>query len=621
MCGIAGFCGAGDRHDIEAMVAALRHRGPDGEATWQEPPVFLGHTRLAILDIPGGAQPMWTEDGRYGIVFNGEIYNHQTLRQQLIQQGHRFHSGHSDTETLLLGYREWGASLCERLNGMWAFAIYDRIKGEIFLSRDRFGQKPLYYYRGQEGFAFASEITALAAHRHIHLTVDGAGLRKFFGYGFIPAPRSLYRNIYKLPGGCSMTFQINSGTSQIHRYWQFQLEPDEPWSPSAEARWCEQFRELLDRAVERRLMADVPIGIFLSGGIDSSSVAAFASQHQPIQTFAVGFEEASFDESQQAAFAAQHVGAQHHSQTLSWQQGRALMNDVVTKLDEPMGDVSILPCHLLGRFTAQKVKVALGGDGADELLAGYDPFHALRWANRYAKLVPKPMHRAIGLLMSRLPVSHRNMSLDFKIKRTLGGLNHSPPLWCPTWMAPISPTELAELLAEPVDAEDLYAEAIDVWERLPQGSLVDRTLMYFTQLYLQDDILVKIDRANMWHGLEARSPFLDIDLVNFLRHLPQDVKYRRGTSKYLLKQAMAPLLPAEIRQRKKKGFGVPIGAWFRDQDDLHTDSGDSLGLSQSVIDKMRNVHRQGRRDERLFLWCHWLLQNHLKHGPACGKHR
>ncbi len=358
-----------------------------------------------------------------------------------------------------------------------------------------------------------------------------------------------------------------------------------------------------------RLVADVPVGIFLSGGIDSSAVTAFASRHVPagrLKTFSIGFTEASFDESAHARRVAELFKTDHYLETLSIATAHSLLPTIAAKLDEPMGDSSLLPTYLLSEFTRKHVTVALGGDAGDELFAGYDPFVALRKAELYSKLVPRPVHQAIRLLAARLPVSHRNMSFDFKLKRTLRGLSHPPKLWLPVWMSSLDHEELAELFNEPADLEDIFSEAIATWEGCAQTDLVDRTLQYYTKLYLQDDILTKVDRATMMHGLEARAPFLDINFVNFARRIPSTWKYRHGQTKYILKKSLEPVLPAEVLYRKKKGFGVPIGAWFKDG---------QLGISATSLPMLNDVfvqsklaeHRSGRADQRAFLWNAWLL--------------
>ena len=330
-------------------------------------------------------------------------------------------------------------------------AIHDRDRGCLFMSRDRFGKKPLYYFKEGETFGFASELPALLQHPSCPRDLSPLSLKKYFAYCYIPAPRSIYERVWKLPGGHSFTFDLASRELKTWRWWEFVLETGGPLRD--EEILCEEIRATLERAVQRRLMSDVPLGVFLSGGIDSSAIAALAAKHVPagqLNTFSIGFNEASFDESGYAQFVAERLGTRHRNETLDLDKSTALLPEIVARLDEPLGDGSLLPTYLLSRFTRQHVTVALGGDGGDELFAGYDPFRALRAAELYAKFVPRPVHHAIRLLAARLPVSHENVSFDFKIKRTLMGLSSPPKLWNAVWMGALEPSGLAQLFREPV---------------------------------------------------------------------------------------------------------------------------------------------------------------------------
>jgi len=595
------------------MNARMAHRGPDGEGFFHSPRhgLSLGHVRLAIVDLASGAQPMSTTDSQLTVTFNGEIYNHQELRRELEAKGHRFQTSHCDTEVLLHGYREWGARLPGKLNGMWAFAIHDAGRGELFLSRDRFGKKPLYYHLHPGFFAFASELTSLLEHPEVPDSLDMAALRKYFAYAFIPAPNSLYANVKKLPGGCNLLLSLEDFSTRLERYWSYKVEPFETLPRNPVAEWGEQILELLDGAVKRRLMSDVPLGVFLSGGIDSSAITVMASRHvDSLRTFSVGFTEASFDESSYSGRAAKLFGTLHQQNTLSLDKALDILPGLVARLDEPMGDSSLLPTYLLCRETRKHVTVALGGDGADELFAGYDPFKALATAECYARLCPKPVHKALRLLASRLPVGHSNMHFSFKVNRFLSGLSYAKPLWNPVWLGAVEPEMLKELFSSPCDPEDVYSEAIEAWEDSPSTNIVDKTLEFYAKLYLQDDILVKIDRASMLNSLEVRAPFLDIELVDLARRIPHAYKFRNGKSKYILKKALEPLLPDDILSRKKKGFGAPVGLWFH-QGKLQA-SGEQLPtvLNSDFVRMREREHRRGLADHRLLLWNLWVLGHH-----------
>jgi asparagine synthase (glutamine-hydrolysing) len=612
MCGIAGFTGAGELSTLRQMTAVLAHRGPDGEGYWidEDPRVFLGHRRLSIVDIAAGSQPMTTLDERLVITFNGEIYNHAALRAELEKRGHRFKTDHSDTEVLLYGYREWGHGLLEKLNGMWAFAIYDRGRHELFLSRDRFGKKPLFYYADDNAFAFASELTALRLHPAVPGDVDQEALQKYFAYGFIPAPWTLLTGAKKLPAGHWMKVSVDTLRHEIEKYWEFELDPFETIPKNPERVWGEELVHRLDEAVRCRLQADVPVGVFLSGGIDSTTIATLAAKHHPaIETFSIGFEEKSFDEREFARLGAETAGTTHHEQILSPEIFLSSALSTARNLDEVMGDSSIVPTSLVSRLARENVTVVLGGDGCDELFAGYDPFRALRPARLYRAVTGEKVNQAIRSAAERLPVSHANMSLDFKLKRTLRGLSFPKQYWLPTWMGPLDALEIGELFGRRPDPEALYAEAIAAWNHPSATNDVDRAIQFFVRLYLQDDILAKIDRASMIHGLEARTPFLDINVVNLARRIPAGYKLRGGITKFLFKQAVRGLIPDRVIDRPKKGFGSPIGNWFRTGDLKLNGAATPDGIDWSWIKRRLNDHRTGKRDDRGMLWCAWLLQN------------
>lgn len=613
MCGIAGFLGAGNRDDLRFMTDRLAHRGPDGSGYHvdAEAPVFLGHRRLAVVDIETGVQPMWNETGDVGVVYNGEIYNHVELRQTLEGLGHRFHSFGSDTEVLVHGWEEWGDDLPRRLNGMFAFAIWDRRKGQLFIARDRFGEKPLYYAANRSGFAFASELSALAEHPAVSKSLDMRAVAKFFAFGYIPAPYALYEGCRKLPGGHCLTVSLATMSVEERAYYTFRLAPDETLEHTKEDVLVEELHALLSASAKRRLMSDVPVGVFLSGGIDSSLVlGALSHEHAgpPFHTFTIGFTEKSFDESGFAQTVATHFGSYHNERILDLGSALTLIPEVLGKMDEPLGDASILPTSLLCGFAREQVTVALSGDGGDELFAGYDPFAALGLAKLYERTIPNWGHRRLRDLVGLLPKSNANMSLDFKLRRTLMGLSYPEEMRLPVWMSPLEPAEISQLLNMPVRAEDVYDDAIALWEGSQSTSPVDKSLEFFTRFYLQDDILVKSDRAAMMHSLETRAVFLDKDIVEFCERLPTRFKLRGKERKYLLKQVAKRMLPPEIVDRKKKGFGIPLQKWMRELDNLG-----KVPIPKLNEDFARNAHaahQSGAEDYRFFLWC-WLSLQHV----------
>ena len=619
MCGIAGFLGDGRREHLVAMTRALSHRGPDDEGFHvdEEHRAFLGFRRLAVIDPAGGQQPMWNEDGSVCVIFNGEIYNQAELRAELEQRGHRFRTDHSDTEVLVHGYEQWGAGLSVRLNGMFAFVVWDRTRKRLFAARDRFGEKP-FYYSSQPGlFLFGSELSALARHPRFDRTLDQRSLQKFFAYGYLPAPNTIYRRARKLPAGCHLTVDLVTQKVVEARYWRFCIEAEADAPAGRDATLAEELRALIDRAVARRLVSDVPLGIFLSGGVDSSAILGFAARHRPaagLDTFTIGFDEPSFDESGPAREVARAIGSHHHEKILSLGAARDAMDRVLAGLDEPLGDPSVLPTHLLSSFARETVTVALSGDGGDELFAGYDPFAALRPAQWYSRLVPTPVHLLLRRSAGLLPVSVKNMSLDFKLRRALTGLSYPPHLWNPVWMAPVEPDLMASLFEAPLDAEELYSEAIEMWDQSASPSLVDRTLEFFTNLYLPDDILTKVDRAAMSVSLESRAVFLDNDIVEFCRRLPHGYKLRNGQRKYLLKKAVAGVVPEAVLARRKKGFGIPLARWLREVPAVPPLAPVPGIRMPWVADRWRSF-RAGRTDERLFLWS-WASLQAVLNTPA-----
>ena len=414
-----------------------------------------------------------------------------------------------------------------------------------------------------------------------------------------------------------MRVDIDGPAVHVERYWRFRMEADHGLGDADEPRLIEELRHLLAQSIERRMMSDVPLGLFLSGGIDSSATLAFASRHErvePIKTFTIGFNEASFDEFAYADQVARRYGADHHVDIVDVARMRDEIESVLAHLDEPLADASLLPSTVLCRFARRSVTVALSGDGGDELFAGYDPFRALRAARVYHMAIPRPVHRAIAAVAARLPVSPENMSLDFKLKKTLSGLSWPPKLWNPVWLAPLAPDVAHDVFETPVAVEELYEEAIALWDEGDGQGLcpVDRTIEFYANLYLQDDILTKMDRAAMSASLESRAIFLDNDLVDFCRRLPPRFKFRDGRGKYLLRKALDGMLPDDILNRPKKGFGIPLTSWLRAVP-AEVPRRPVAGVRMPAIDRLWAEHRAGKVDNRLALWA-WLTVQYSRAG-------
>jgi asparagine synthase (glutamine-hydrolysing) len=608
MCGIVGFTGQRNESLLHGMLDALKHRGPDGEGLYHCPEnqVNLGHRRLSIVDISGGRQPMWSKDNSVGIIFNGEIYNHKELRIQLEKLGYQFNTDHSDTEVLIYGYKEWGLEVLKKLNGMYSFCIYDKKTKKLFLARDRFGKKPLYYTLFGKNIIFASELKSLSLHPLVSTEIDPVGLNKYFAYGFIPAPYSLYKNVKKLPAGHLMVFDLKTSENSINCYWKFEIKPDFDLLKRPEEDIASELRALLSDAVNIRMLADVPVGIFLSGGIDSSAILACASIkniNDRIKTFSIGFNEKTFDESLSAKKISEFFKADHSSKMLDVNNVKDFANEVLDKLDEPMGDSSILPTYLLSKFAKKSVTVALSGDGGDELFAGYAPFRALKIASFYSKFTPKFLRNFIFEKVKKIPVSESYLSLDFKLKRALQGLEYPAAIWNPVWLSPLVPEEISALMRVSVSVEDVYGDAIEAWDNCYSKNILDRSMEFYTKFYLQDNVLTKVDRASMMNGLEVRSPFLDNNVVDFVLKMPASLKYKRGISKYILKKSMEGLLPNEVLYRQKKGFGIPLTSWLKSWPlkEIQTYNFDNL-----FVKKKYEEHKLGIKDNRLFIW-NWIV--------------
>lgn len=595
MCGIAGFVGGGDREVLEAMTRTLVHRGPDDEGFLLDGDVGLGMRRLSIVDVAGGHQPLRNEDGSVAAIFNGELYNHAELRREL--PGHVLASG-SDGEILPHLYEEHGEALVRRLNGMFGIAIWDARRRRLVLLRDRLGIKPLYYWTDGRRLVFGSELRAVMAHPLVPRELDREALDRYLTFEYVPAPRTILRGVRKLPPAHMLVHDAQG--VRVERYWSVDYRPERGVAPQE---WEERFLAELRASVRRRLMADVPLGAFLSGGLDSSTVVALMAEAGPVSTFSIGFLEESFDESPHARRVASLLGTRHHEEILSADRCLDLVPRLPEVLDEPLGDASIVPTWLLSQFARRHVKVALSGEGGDELLAGYPTYAGAHVAERFRR-VPGPLRAGARALVDRLPVSTRNWSFDFKAKRFLGRLDYSPEQRNVLWVGSFSPAEKAALYGPGMlDLPDTFA---DLPEH-PELGLTNRLLYLDLHHYLPDDLLTKVDRASMAVSLEARVPFLDHHVVELLARVPPELKLKGMTTKHLLKQATRKLLPADIRLRPKKGFGIPVAEWLKGPlrdwlEDLVLDAGrDDLFRPEAVRALVRD-HMEGRADHRKLLW-------------------
>jgi asparagine synthase (glutamine-hydrolysing) len=640
MCGLAGFARATVSPQplegidvLRNMTQTLVHRGPDGAGLKIFPRVALGHRRLAILDKAGGAQPMMHDELGLAVVFNGEIYNYLELNDQLRNLGFEPRT-RSDTETLLLSYAAWGPECVQRFNGMFSFVLFDRPGQRLFAARDRMGKKPLYYYHDGPFLAFASEPKALLQHPRVRRCLDPDALVRYLMFEHVPAPYCIFKGMKKLRAGHRFLFHLRTGSLTAEPFWDHQLDQAiDAMSLAGQADeqyWVERIRRTLRSAVKRRLISDVPLGVFLSGGLDSSAItAAMCELCDPaaVQTFAIGFEEASFDESVHARRVAHHLGTCHHELRLSARDILTSLTSIVSILDEPFADASIFPCYHLARFARQHVTVALGGDGGDELFAGYSTFKALKWAQLYNRLIPSFLHKGVFQpLAHMLPVSHRDFSLDFKIKQFLRGVKtrEEERLW--RWLGAFVSDELHGLLSRDclmeLDLRGMYHSLTDWHARVRNHHPVVRDGYMYSRTYMADQILVKIDRASMACSLEARCPLLDPEMVALADTIPGTLKFRRGQLKYIFKKALNGVLPREILARPKKGFSMPVAAWLRG--DLRSVLLDLLAPQRirdagifcpQKVQTLVHEHLSGKKDNRKHLWTllmfelwrdHWL---------------
>lgn len=617
MCGICGILGFDDRDLLQKMTEALAHRGPDDAGSYVADGIGLGHRRLSIIDLsPAGRQPMANEDDSVWVAFNGEIYNFGELRPELEVGGHRF-ATRTDTEVLLHGYEAWGVEgLLDRVRGMFALALWDRQRRTLFLARDPLGKKPLFYAHTPRGLVFASEPKALYLDPAMDRTLDRLALHKYLFYGYIPAPAALHPGLRKVrPGHC-----LVARDGHVVAEWPYWTPPVPGTAapPPGPHEPVERLESLLAQAVERRLISDVPLGIFLSGGLDSSTIAAVASRRagSRVRTFAIGFSEAAFDESDHARRVARHIGAEHTEETLTPTRLLEVIPQLCGMLDEPNADSSIIPTFLLSQMARRHVTVALGGDGGDELFAGYPTYLGHRVADAYDRLPRALRHLVIRPLVELLPARYGNYTLDYMARKFVEASGEPPGLRHHLWMRCFAPGEIGRITGDGgTTVGELCAEIPDRLAGLPPLDSVATALHLNLTLYLPDCILVKVDRASMATSLEVRSPFLDRDVVDFVVPLPLHLKLRGMRNKVLLKALAERYLPREIVHRRKQGFTVPVGEWFRGalrpllRDTLAPSRLARQGLFDSAaVARMMSEHETGRRDRWKELWALLVFQ-------------
>ena len=612
MCGI---CGVVSSHNQEAldqfvlrrMCQALYHRGPDDHGYYADSYAMLGARRLSIIDLVTGNQPVTNEDQSVWVVFNGEIYNYREVRTRLEASGHVFRS-QGDTEVIAHAYEQYGVRCVEHFNGMFALAIWDKRHRRLFLARDRIGIKPLYYWSSQTQIVFGSELNAIVTHPAVPMEIDPIALDYFLTLEYIPGPRTIFRGICKLPPGHCLIFQ--DGSLKIERYWDIAPQA----LPQDEQGCQEALAELIKDSVQKRLVSDVPLGAFLSGGIDSSTVVAFMSQasSSPVKTFSIGFEDESYNELPYARQVATSFGTEHHEQRMS-PDIAALAEQLAGHLDEPLADFSIFSTYLVSQMASQFVKVVLSGDGGDEVFGGYDTYVAQNLDGYYRLLPDSLRKKVVPGLLKLIPPQPAKKGLVNKAKRFVegsvypGSLQHArwmlfldegdkQTLYQPEWRNLLNGDQATALL------KNLFKTA-SRWDSLAQQQYVD------IKTYLADDILTKVDRMSMAVSIEARVPLLDHRIVEFALNLPPHMKLHRGRTKIILRNTMKGILPENVLTKPKQGFSIPLKNWLRGPlRPLLTDllSGDCIRrrgfFDPETVSAWVEEHLEGRANHSHRLW-------------------
>jgi len=618
MCGIAGIIYSDksrgvDKHDLEKMTQIMRHRGPDDEGYFLEDNVGLGFRRLSIIDISTGHQPLSNEDDSIWIVFNGEIYNFQELRERLRKRGHLFKTK-TDTEVIVHLYEDYGADCVNHLRGMFAFVIWDSNNKKLFCARDRFGIKPFYYFLDNKKFVFGSELKVLRSVKDIPANIDLRALDSYLTYGYITSDLSIYQEINKLKAAHWLELDTGDFTVKTEQYWQVNFQPD---YTKSEADWCEAIRESLFEAVKLRLISDVPLGAFLSGGIDSSSVVALMSQasNRPVKTFSMGFKEAKFNELSYAKEIANKYQTEHHEYILE-PESVSILPRLIAAYDEPFGDSSAIPTYYLSKFTRQYVTVALSGDGGDELFAGYERYTRLNNINKY-NFPSKSLNKHFwGNIYKSIPLKMKGNELLYLLSmdRSKAG----------AYLAPICLPERSKLFKDQIwetlqnDYTEMYK--LQLIRECQSEDFISKIQYMDINSYLVDDILTKVDRASMHNSLEVRVPILDHKFAELTFNIPSSLKLKGNSQKYIFKKAMEANLPGSIMKHRKTGFGVPLGQWFRD--DLNEYINDRLNgtnsfvseyLDKQYVSKIIKDHQNGMRSLHREIWFILFLDVWLEH--------
>ena len=618
MCGIAGFI-VKDRNApiaerealLDTMCRVIRHRGPDDQGMLVKNRAAIGMRRLSIIDLAGGHQPIFNEDGTIAIVFNGEIYNFQELKKELESRGHRFQTN-SDTETIVHAYEEFGEDCPNHLRGMFAFAIWDEREEKLFIARDRVGKKPLYFAKTKSGaFVFGSELKSLMLHPEFEKELNNEALDAYLTFGYVPDPISIFRNVEKLAPGHFLIFQ--NGEVSTKQYWDFRYEKTEA---RKEEDYLDELRSLIDEAVRIRLISEVPLGAFLSGGVDSSAVVGYMTRNmsQPVKTFSIGFNEDSYDELKYARIAAKHFGTDHHEFTVTPDIVK-IVDELVWHFDEPFADSSALPTYMVSKLARDYVTVILSGDGGDELFAGYTRYVVDKKRSGLSRLPRFVREGLMKPLSESLPHGALgrnylgNVSLE-PIDRYIDGISHFTEL---NKRSLYTKDFRAKLCNNGFSAGHKLFRSFA--EKVDTGDAVDKLLYLDSKTYLPGDILTKVDRMSMAVSLEARTPLLDHKLIEFVTRIPSSLKLKGLETKHIFKRAVRGLVPDEILDRPKQGFGVPIQEWINRQlrerihEILMSQKFRERGIvNMDYVALLLEEHERNRRDHSSTLWALYVLE-------------
>lgn len=622
MCGIAGFYGQGNKEDLVRMLKVLEKRGPDMDGTFIQPPFFSGHKRLSIIDLSLNArQPMSNEDGSIRVGCNGEIYNFRQIKDGLLEKGHKFLSN-SDTEVIAHLYEEQGFEAFKQLVGMFALFIWDGRKRKVILVRDRMGQKPLFYARQNGNFFFASEARAIVRHAYFRTQLDLSAMAKYLLHEHVPTPDAIWQNMHKLLPGTFLVFNTISGVISLEKYWKLKFSPKIYLS---EEEYIQEIDRRLRKSVKRRMIADVPIGIFMSGGLDSTAVAYYAQQESssPIKTFSIGFRERSYSELPQAKIIADYFKTDHQEIVMLSKDALALVSEVAEQLDEPFADSSIVPYYYLSKIARNKITVALGGDGGDELFVGYPQIKANRLLKWY-RFIPASIRKGILIpLIKAIPTSFRKLTWDYKMKKFIEveDFINNPLLCQKIWMGAFVPQYLAQLLDPDIFKKikpSLFEDVENLCRGLDSRETLNDQILHITQhQYLMDDGLVKVDRSSMMNSLEVRSPFLDHELVEFVNRIPFEIKFYHGRYKYLYKKLLKKRFPPQVMNLPKRGFALPISEWFicdfRETIEKNIFQGNDGLFNTNFVRKIWNEHLRKSFNFRKPLWTFFIWKLWSKH--------